>query len=689
MNMKMNLKKRAILMIAGILFLAISMNTAILTYISYKNYKDAVLLNAVSMSKSLLKEINAVLSFGTVVENIGVNEKLQDLTVDETIGYAMVLDTKGNIFYHNDKEYLGKIFKDSKTLKALSSEKILIQKWGSFYDIAIPLLNADGGKMGIFRIGVKSIAINKQLYKLLLWSVGITILCSLLFGAIIYFAIARFITDPIMEMEKVATQIASGDLKVKVKQTGKDEIATLSEAINKIALNFNNVLLKIKNLVNNVSSVAENITESPESVLKVVDLQKIAIEESAQYTSEMNTTISSIVQSSDSLHDSAINASTAIEEMISSVSNIAGSANIFNTISQEAATSIAEMIASIKEVAENIEVLSVSSEDSTAMLVEVESATKEIHQNAEKSVALANKVSTESSEKGLASIHKAIEGMEDIKRSMDTISKTTNHLENRSREIETILSVLGEITDQTTLLSLNAAIQAAQAVEHGRGFSVIAEEVKNLSDKASSSTKEITEIIKAVQEETRLSVQTASQGIKTVEKGVMLVGEVKNALNSIFESSKASTEMSQMIQRATTEQAKIIKEMTDTFRQITEKIKRISYATKEQMEGSSFILEVTEKIKTGSEQLMLATEEQSKSNKQLSTISENVSVHAEQITSDINNQKQKSDDIVNIMKQIQKTTEELMISSKDMETKITTLSKDANTLLTEIQKFKI
>ena len=685
----MNLKKRAILMIVGILFLAISMNTAILTYISYKKYKDTVLLNAISVSKSLIKEINVVLSFGEVIENAGVNEKLQALTVDETIGYAMVLDTKGNIFYHNDKEYLGKIYKDSQTLKAMSSEKMLIQKWGSYYDIAIPLITDQGGKMGIFRIGVESIAINKQLYKLLLWSVGITIPCFLLFGAIIYFAIARFITDPIMEMEKVAIQIASGDLTMKVKQTGRDEIATLSEAINKVALNFNTVLLKIKTLVKNVSSVAENITESPESVLKIVDLQKIAIEESAQYTSEMNTTISSILRSADSLHDSAINVSSAIEEMTSSVSNIAGSANIFNTISQEAATSIAEMIASIKEVAESIEVVSVSSEDSTVMLVEVESATKAIHQNAQKSVTLAKKVSTEFSEKGLASIHKAIEGMEDIKKSMDIISKTTNHLENRSREIETILNVLGEITDQTTLLSLNASIQAAQAGEHGRSFSVIADEVKELADKASSSTKEIAEIIEAVQKETRLSVQTASQGITTVEKGVILVGEVKNTLKSIFESSKDSTEMSQMIQRATTEQTKAIKEMTDNFRQITEKIKHISQATKEQMAGSNFILEVTENIKTGSEQLMLATEEQSKSNKHLLTISENVSVQADQITSDINNQKQKSDDIVKIMEQIQKTTEELMTSSKDMEESIGTLSTNAKTLLAEIQKFKI
>jgi len=688
-DMNMNLKKRAMLMTAGILFLAISMNTAILTYISYENHKDSVLTNAISASKALIKEITAVVSFGIAIENAGINEKLRDLAAGGAIGYAMVLDTNGRILYHNDKEYLGKVYKDAQTLKALTSEELSIQKWGGFYDIAIPLLTSEGGKMGIFRIGVKSVAINKQLYRLLLWSVGVTVLCFLLFGTLIYTAIARFITGPVAEMEKAATRIADGDLTVKLRKTGSDEIATLAEAIDRIALNFNNMLLKIRNLVKNVSSVAEHITESPESVLKIVDLQRNAIRESAQYTAEMNTIISSILESAESLHDSAIHASAAIVEMSSSVSSIAGSAQIYNSTSQDAAASISEMIASIRNVAESIKVLSLSSDDSTANLGEVESTTKEIHQNAERSVALADKVSSEASEKGLASIHKAIEGMEDIKRSMDIISETTNRLEIRSKEIETILSVLGEITDQTALLSLNAAIQAAQAGEHGVGFSVIAEEIKKLADKASLSTREIVEIVTAVQKETTLSAQAASQGLKTVERGVLIVGEAKDALNSIFDSSKASTEMSQMIQRATAEQTRVIKGMTDTFRQISEKIKHISYATGEQMKGSSFILEITEKIKNGSEQLMLATEEQSRSNKQLSTVAENVSAQAEQINSGINIQKQKSDEIVNIMKQIQKATEELMTSSRDMEGSIGALSADARTLFTEIQRFKI
>ena len=690
MNLQMNLKKRSLLMIGLILFFTLSINTAILTYISYKNYKNAILANATARGNALINQIENLLLFGLDIKDINeLNKQLKDLTVDETIGYAMILDREGKALYHSQAEYILGIYRDSKTRNALSSKRLLIQKLDDFYDISSPLMNAQKETLGVIRIGVISKAINEHLYKLLIWAAIVSILGSLLFGTMIFHAISRFITDPIMEIEKVSNQFASGDLTVKVKHAGTDEISTLAASINNIAFNSKDVLLKIKNLIQNVSSVSENITESPESVLKIVDLQKKAIEESARHTSEMDITISSILRSADSLRESAGNASHAIGAMTSSISDIAGSSYLFNTTSHEAASSIQEMITSMKEVAESIGVLYESSEDSAAKLVEVESATKEIHQNAEKSVTLADRVSIESSEKGLVSIHKAIEGMEDIRQSMDTISKTTRHLENRSREIETILSVLREITDQTTLLSLNAAIQAAQAGEHGKGFSVIAREVKNLSDKASSSTKEIAEIIGTVQEETRLSVQTASQGIETVEKGVMLVGEVKNALSSIFESSKASTEMSRMIQRATTEQTTNIKEMTDTFRQIAEKIKHISYATKEQMAGSTFILEVTDKIKTGSEQLMLATEEQSKSGKQLLTVSENVSVQAEQIKSDINNQKQKSDDIVSIIKQIQKTTEELMISSEDMEESISTLSTDAKTLLTEIEKFKI
>jgi methyl-accepting chemotaxis protein len=101
----------------------------------------------------------------------------------------------------------------------------------------------------------------------------------------------------------------------------------------------------------------------------------------------------------------------------------------------------------------------------------------------------------------MASIGKAIDGMKEIKASVENTAGYIRKLGGRSEEIGQILNVIDEITDQTTLLALNAAILAAQAGEHGKGFSVVADEIKNLAERTSVSTQEIGELIQSVQQE--------------------------------------------------------------------------------------------------------------------------------------------------------------------------------------------
>lgn len=688
--MKMNLQKRSVFIISSILFLALSINTAVLTYIAHNRHKQAVLSKDTSAGETVAREISKILAFGVALKDMeGLNEKLKRLLLDVTIDYSMILDKEGKILFHSNETNIGKVYRDPATLKALASSQTLVQKWGIFYDISLPLKDAENKNVGILRIGVKSSVIKKELYTLLVWAVSLSAIGFLLFATIIYFSVSRFITGPIMDMEKVATKVSSGDLTEAVKRVGKDEIASLSDAINSIVLNLRDVIFKIKNLAASVSTVTTTITESPASVLKVADLQKNAIEENAHHIADMNSSISSITQSSERLRELAEDASAAVEQIVASISNVADNANVFNTTSQEAASSIEEMIASIRETAQSVEILSASSEESGTAIAEVNATIKEIQQNVEESVGLAEKVSIEASEKGLTAINTAINGMEDIKENVNAISEAINRLEKRSEEIGSILKVIDDVAAQTNLLSLNAAILAAQAGEHGKSFAVVADEIKRLAERTSASTGEIAELIGAVRKETRVSVDTAAKGIKTVDRGVNLVREVNSAFVSILESANISTEMSRSIQKATAEEAFVIMKITDFIKQITEQIEHISKATKEQSKGGSLIVEVVEKIKTGSEQIKKATEEQSKGSKQVKSVSENVSRQAEQITLAINSQKQKSEEIVINMEMIQKTTADLIASAAEMERNIGSLSNDAGTLLTEMQKFKV
>lgn len=688
--MRMNLQKRSVLLIAFILFLALSINTAVLTYIAYNRYKQVVFSKVVSVGEAVIKDIEKVLDLGLSIDDIqGMNERLKSMVDDKTLNYAMILDKEGKIIFHSKEDKAGMVYRDSATLEALSTSSTFIQKWGNFYDISFPIVDAEDRSVALLRLGIHSSIVKSELYNLIVWALGIFTGFFAVFSAVIYLCVSRFITNPIIEIEKVASKVSSGDLTRTVKVLGKDEIASLSEAVNNMALHLKEIILKIKNLAQNVSIVTNAITESPASVLKVVDLQKQAIEDNVNHMTDLNTSISSIALSSESLHESVDEATAALDEMISSISHIAENANLFHTTSQEAAASIEELIASIKETANSIEVLSVSSEESSASLLEIKATVEEIRNAADESVRLAERVSSEASEKGSTSINMAVKGMEDIKQSVNEISVAIDRLEKRSEEIGSILNVIDELTSQTSLLSLNAAILAAQAGEHGKSFAVVADEIKKLAERTSVSTKDIAEIIVNVQEETKLSVKLASHGITAVDRGVYLVKDVNNALQSILESSKASTEMSKSIQKATIEEVKVISQVTESIRQISEHIERISSATKEQSLGTNLVAELAEKVKNGSERIKSATQEQHKSNKQMTSISENVSKQAEQISSAINAQKQKSEEIVRNMEKIKATTGDLILSAEEMDRSIKSLSRDAETLLSEMKKFKV
>src|SRR5439155_23594288 len=124
-----------------------------------------------------------------------------------------------------------------------------------------------------------------------------------------------------------------------------------------------------------------------------------------------------------------------------------------------------------------------------------------------------------------------------------TAARVIESLGKRISDIGNILNVIDDVAEQTNLLALNAAIIAAQAGEHGKGFAVVAEEIKDLAERTGASTKEIAELIRSIQDESKNAVGAMDRGVRNVEEGVRLGQEAEGALKKIQESSRQSTQM--------------------------------------------------------------------------------------------------------------------------------------------------
>ncbi|HET9158535.1 MAG TPA: methyl-accepting chemotaxis protein, partial [Myxococcaceae bacterium] len=196
---------------------------------------------------------------------------------------------------------------------------------------------------------------------------------------------------------------------------------------------------------------------------------------------------------------------------------------------QETTAAIDEMTRSILDVARAIEELGGSTEETSFNIKQMDVSIGQVETNANETARLSEQVSAEAAS-GVQSIQKTLAGIDRIRESSELAARVIEGLGRRVGEVVAILDVIDEVAEQTNLLALNAAIIAAQAGEQGKGFAVVADEIKELAERTGTSTKEISELIARVQDESRNAVGAVEQGVKHVQEGVELGREAETAL---------------------------------------------------------------------------------------------------------------------------------------------------------------
>jgi twitching motility protein PilJ len=163
--------------------------------------------------------------------------------------------------------------------------------------------------------------------------------------------------------------------------------------------------------------------------------------------------------------------------------------------------------------------------------------------------------SLNAAEKGAQAVQNAIRGMNDIREQIQETSKRIKRLGESSQEIGEIVQLISDITEQTNVLALNAAIQAASAGEAGRGFTVVAEEVQRLAERSAEATKHIGAIVKSIQRDTQDAVEAMERSTRGVVEGTKTADEADRALREIEQVSNRLAELIGSISNATEQQA--------------------------------------------------------------------------------------------------------------------------------------
>jgi methyl-accepting chemotaxis protein len=361
-----------------------------------------------------------------------------------------------------------------------------------------------------------------QKWTQLAWAMGL-----LLLSALMVFVIQRGITEQVHSMSQTFRQISCGDLNARAEIYSRDELGIMAETTNAMLANTlsliqsreerDRIAASIRKLLDDVSGVAEG------------DLTK-----EAEVTAEMTGAIA------DAFNYMQAELRTVIGAVQTTTSSVNGTAQKVQHVTEDLAGNSRQQSERVRAASQVLQSVAQSIRD-------VASRANEASRVAENALsgALA----------GGDAVRRTVEGMTGIRQHVQETAKRMKRLGESSQEIGEIVQLISEISDRTSILALNASIQAAMAGESGKGFAVVAEEVERLAERANEATKRITVLIKSVQTETTEAISAMEATTREVVEGSQIAGEAGDRLAQIEEVSRHITGLVQGISKEAGEQA--------------------------------------------------------------------------------------------------------------------------------------
>ncbi len=415
--------------------------------------------------------------------------------------------------------------------------------------------------------------------------------CSTLLIMLFAFFVARAIGKPIIELQSAAKKVADGDVNVEVSTNTEDEIGSLSASFNDMVSNIRQSLDEVEQK----SAAAEEAANAAEVAKQEIEGQQEYLARSVDnmlsamnHFAGGNLTVHLEPEREDEIGKLYNGFNMAVDNIRSALTKVQESADAVASASVEISASTDQIAAGARNQSERILEIASAIEEMTSTIMD-----------SSRNAGIASETSESASgnaTKGAEKVEATQNGMENIVRLTDNTGRVVGSLTSKTEQIGKITQVIDDIADQTNLLALNAAIEAARAGEQGRGFAVVADEVRKLAERTTKATKEIAETIEAIQAEAIEANRSMEDAGSAVQEGMQLAQEVGSALQEILDGSRAVVDVVSQVAAASEEQH-------TTSQSISENIDTISSATQQSAAGTSEIAKTAEDLSRLTENL--------------------------------------------------------------------------------------
>ena len=351
-------------------------------------------------------------------------------------------------------------------------------------------------------------------------------------------------------------------------------------------------------------------------------------------------------------------ARTTMDEMGVSISNVAQNAMVLSNKVHEISASVEQVGVMSEKMSDSSHTMAANVFETSTTIEEMVASIARINEALERANELSQQATNEA-QQGKEAILQNVTSMKGICEVIEKISIAIQELGVRSEAIGNIVKIIDDIADQTNLLALNASIEAARAGKAGQGFSVVAEEIRNLAERSVKATKEIGKVIKDVQVETVNTVKLSEESSASARKGIELADFASSAIEKISSVVSSTSQIMQRVSQATAEQSVGVSNVVESVEKMRQLTTSVDESVKEQTVGINGVVAVMSEMVSITEEIKQAAQEQQNKGQEVIGSADNIrdiaksnlSI-ADDLSSSIEAMNDKSAELSNISKRL-------------------------------------